>query len=83
MIALQVKGNDDDADSAFGTISDVTGTSMATYSTYSGSVVTSGLGADISDESKVIKVHESTFSSRRVFIILIIMNSQVLTKLLF
>ena len=53
MAALQVKGGDDDADSAFGTISDVTGTSVATRSTYGGSIVTSGLGTDISDESKV------------------------------
>ena len=50
MAALRVKGGDDDADSAF---SDVTGTSVATRSTYGGSIVTSGLGTDISDESKV------------------------------
>ena len=50
MAALQVKGGDDDADSA---ISDVTGTSVATRSTYGESIVTSGLGTDISDESKV------------------------------
>ena len=53
MAALQVKGGDDDADSAFGTISDVTGKSVATRSTYGESIVTSGLGTDISDESKV------------------------------
>ena len=54
MAVLQVKsGGDDDADSAFGTISDVTGTSVATRSTCSGSILTSGLGTDISDETKV------------------------------
>ena len=53
MAAFQVKDYDDDADSAFGTISDITRTSVATHSTYGGSIVTSGLGTDISDESKV------------------------------
>ena len=47
MAALQVKGDDDDADSA---ISGMTETSVATSSE---SIVTSGLGTDISDESKV------------------------------
>ena len=52
MAALQVKG-DDEADSAFYMISDTTGKSVATHPTYGGSILTSGLGTDISDESKV------------------------------
>ena len=48
------EGDDDDDDSAFSsTISDVTGTSVATCSTYGASIATSGLGIDISDVSKV------------------------------
>ena len=52
MAVLQVKG-DNDADSVFGMISDTTGKSVATHSTYGGNILTSGLGTDISDESKV------------------------------
>ena len=47
MAALQVKSGDDGANSAFGMISDVTGTSVATRSTYNESIVTSGLGTDM------------------------------------
>ena len=49
MAALQVKGGDNDDDSAF---SDVTEASVATYSRYGGSM-TLGHGTDISDKSKV------------------------------
>ena len=48
MVTLQVKTGDD---AAFGTISDMTAISVATRSTYGGSI--SGLETDISNESKV------------------------------
>ena len=50
MAALQVKAGDDDSDSAF---SDMTETSVATCSTYDGSITAAGLGTDISNDSKV------------------------------
>ena len=55
MAALKVKGidGDDDADSAFGTVSDITGTGIATHSDDGGSIFTSGLGTNISDEFQV------------------------------
>ena len=56
--ALQVNSGDDDADSAFGMIRDVTGISVATSLTCDGSILTSGLGTDISDESKVRNMAE-------------------------
>ena len=58
MAALQVKDVDDHADSAFGMISDTTGTSVATHSTYGKSTLTSGLGTNISVEFKVLSLPE-------------------------
>ena len=45
MAALKVKGRDgdDDADSASGAVSDITGTGIATHSDDSGNIFTSGL----------------------------------------
>ena len=55
MAALKVKGRDgdDDADSASGAVSDITGTGIATHSDDGGSIFTSGLGTYISDEFQV------------------------------
>ena len=55
MAALKVEGSDgdDDADSAFSIVSDITGTGIATHSDDGGSIFTSGLGTDISDEIQV------------------------------
>ena len=52
MAALKVEGidGDNDANSAFGTVSDITGTGIATHSDDGG---TSRLGTNISDEFQV------------------------------
>ena len=46
----------DDADSAIGTVSDITGTGIATHSDDGGNIFTSGLGTDITDEFQVVEL---------------------------
>ena len=56
MTALDIKGDADDnidADSALGTISDVTGTDVGSYPTNDMSIVTAGLRTEVSDEFQV------------------------------
>ena len=56
MTALDIKGDADDnidADSALGTISDVTGTDVGSYPTDDMSIVTAGLRTEVSDEFQV------------------------------
>ena len=55
MAGLDIKsGADDiDADSALGTISDVTGTDVGSYPTDDMSIVTAGLRTEVSDEFQV------------------------------
>ena len=56
MTTLDIKnGADDniDADSALGTISDVTGTDVSSYPTDDMSIVTAGLRTEVSDEFQV------------------------------